>query len=139
MSIFKKLSDWNEEQKAINKAKAKARMDKFNAFDAKVKAKLQGNIDKAAAGVAENKAGFEATKAELKAELKAMPSLKEIAAQAKADYKAAKESPEYQELKAKSDKQCSFAWKMIKWGLILMLIGPVVACTGAAVLGVVAG
>lgn len=139
MSIFKKMSDWNEKKKAEGKARRAEIIANYKAKTAADKAKYQERVAaidaKFKAGMADNKAKLDAAKAELKA----APTLGEVMAQAKADYKAAKESPEYQELKAKSDKQCSVAWKMIKWGLILMLIGPVVACTGAVVFGVVAG
>lgn len=51
MSIFKKMSAWNEAQKIKQKAKGEARMAKLNAFDAKVKGKILAGDAKVSAKI----------------------------------------------------------------------------------------
>ncbi len=137
MSMFKKIMDWNEATKAKNKAAAEARTARMNERFARIDAKMKAVDEK-------NKARFEAAKVEMqkskdaiRAEIAAQPTFGEIMEKAKADYQAAKESPEYQALKAKSDKQSSVAWKIIKWGLLLALAGPLLILV-AAMVGVTA-
>lgn len=134
--MFKAIMKWNEDQKAKGKARRAELTERMKnpakpEWMQKVDAKLAASVETARQDVEAAKVGLKQSTQELKA---AGAEFKRECSNIKQAIKEAKESPEYQELKAKSDKQGSFGWKLLKWGFILLLAGPVLGFVGASIL-----